>query len=148
MASKNYGGGCLNQSSSSGNSKGCENVLDGDTTVGWESGSNESINSFIQIGFHTTFIINKLRIMPKTSSGQQIQEMWLEFSDCSLETVRIHWFPSINWGQICEIILFSSPFREWWAIGPDKNNSFVKIYKSACLRRQRGQDVGGRQSGG
>lgn len=97
VASQKYGGSCLNQSSNSGNSNGCENVLDGNTIVGWESASNEAVNSFIQIGFHTTFVVDKLRIMQKTSSGQQIQEMLLEFSDCSMETVRNR-FPSINWG--------------------------------------------------
>ena len=56
--------------------------------MGWESASNEDVNSFITIGFHTTFIINKLRIVQKTDSGQQIQEILLEFSDCSMETVR------------------------------------------------------------
>lgn len=55
--------------------------------MGWESATNEGVNAFITIGFHTTFIINKLRIMQKTASGQQIQEILLDFSDCSTEKV-------------------------------------------------------------
>ncbi|KAL9957163.1 hypothetical protein ACROYT_G038767 [Oculina patagonica] len=89
IASQKYGGSCLNQSTSSGAQNGCEYVLDGTTTVGWQSASNEDVNSFITIGFHTTFIINKLRIMQKTNSGQQIQEILLEFSDCSIETITL-----------------------------------------------------------
>ena len=55
--------------------------------MGWESATNEGVNAFITIGFHSTFIINKLRIMQKTASGQQVQEILLEFSDCSTEKV-------------------------------------------------------------
>lgn len=87
VASQTYGGSCLNQSSSSGAPNDCQYVLDGKTAVGWESATNEGVNAFITIGFHTTFTINKLRVMQKTASGQQIQEILLDFSDCSKEKV-------------------------------------------------------------
>lgn len=87
VASQMYGSSCLNQSSRSGAPNDCKYVLDGTTTVGWESATNEGVNAFVTIGFHTTFIINKLRIMQKTASGQQIQEILLDFSDCSMEKV-------------------------------------------------------------
>ncbi|XP_022780269.1 uncharacterized protein LOC111321599 [Stylophora pistillata] len=89
VASQKYGGSCLNQSSSNGASNGCEKVLDESTAFGWESSTNESVNSFLEIGFHSTFTINKLRIMQKTTPGRRIHKILLEFSDHSLEDITL-----------------------------------------------------------
>ena len=96
VASQKYGGSCLNQSSSNGASNGCEKVLDESTTIGWKSSRNESVNSFFEIGFHSTFIINKLRIMQNTTSGRRIQNILLEFSDHSVENVRNYFFDELG----------------------------------------------------
>lgn len=96
VASQKYGGSCLNQSSSNGASNGCEKVLDESTAIGWKSSTNESVNSFFEIGFHSTFIINKLRIMQNTTSGRRIQNILLEFSDHSVENVRNYFFDELG----------------------------------------------------
>lgn len=96
VASQKYGGSCLNQSSSNGASNGCEKVLDESTDIGWKSSTNESVNSFFEIGFHSTFIINKLRIMQMTTSGRRIQNILLEFSDHSVENVRNYFFDELG----------------------------------------------------
>ena len=64
----------------------CRNATDGNSTTGWES-SSSGVNSYLKIGFHTSFTVNKLRIQQSVTTGQQIQEILLEFSDCSHEKV-------------------------------------------------------------
>ena len=86
----------MNQSSSNGASNGCEEVLDESTDIGWKSSTNESVNSFFEIGFHSTFIINKLRIMQMTTSGRRIQNILMEFSDHSVESVRNYFFDELG----------------------------------------------------
>ena len=63
----------------------CGNATDGNSTTAWESSG--VINSYLKIGFHTSFTVNKLRIQQSVTTGQQIQEILLEFSDCSHEKV-------------------------------------------------------------
>ena len=101
VASQKYGGSCLDQSSSNGASNGCEKVLDASTAIGWKSSTNESVNSFFEIGFHSTFIINKLRIMQNTTSGRRIQNILLEFSDHSAENVRNYFFDELGRNTWC-----------------------------------------------
>ena len=88
VASQKYGGNCLEESSSNGLSNACINTINGNVSAGWESASNGTIDSFIKIGFHTVFTINKLRIRPSLVSGRQIKDILMEFSDCSYEKVR------------------------------------------------------------
>ena len=88
VASQKYGGNCLEESSSNGLSNACINTINGNVSAGWESASNGTIDSFIKIGFHTVFTINKLRIQPSLVSGRQIKDILMEFSDCSYEKVR------------------------------------------------------------
>ena len=78
----------MNQSSSGGAAHDCKNAIDGSSTAGWQSSSNGFLHSFIQIGFHTMFTISKLRIQQNVTTGRQIQEILLEFSDCSHKEVR------------------------------------------------------------
>ena len=65
----------------------CRHATDGNSTTGWESSSRGVINFYLKIGFHTSFTVNKLRIQQSVTTGQQIQEILLEFSDCSHEKV-------------------------------------------------------------
>ena len=88
VASQKYGGTCLEESSRNGLSNVCINTINGNASTGWESASNRAVDSFIKIGFHTVFTINKLRIRPNLVSGRQIKEILMEFSDCSYEKVR------------------------------------------------------------
>ena len=88
MASQKYGGTCLEESSRNGLSNACINTINGNASSGWESASNGAVDSFIKIGFHTVFTINKLRIRPNLVLGRQIKEILMEFSDCSYEKVR------------------------------------------------------------
>ena len=88
VASQKYGGTCLEESSRNGLSNACINTINGNASSGWESASNGAVDSFIKIGFHTVFTINKLRIRPNLVSGRQIKEILMEFSDCSYEKVR------------------------------------------------------------
>ena len=78
----------MSQSSSSNSATDCKHAVDGNSSAGWESGSNGAIGGHIQIGFHTIFTVNKLRIQQSVVSGRQIQELLMEFSDCSHEKVR------------------------------------------------------------
>ena len=91
VASQKYGGSCLNQSSSWGALEICQHVIDGNISVGWNSSfkneSIDSVNSSITIGFHSIFVINKLRIRQNATTNQQIQEILLEFSDSTMEKV-------------------------------------------------------------
>ena len=89
VASQKYGGTCLEESSRNGLSNACINTINGNASSGWESASNGAVDSFIKIGFHTVFTINKLRIRPILTSGRQIKEILMEFSDCSYEKVRL-----------------------------------------------------------
>ena len=82
VASQKYGGSCMNSSNGD-----CRYATDGNSTTGWESSSSGVINSYLKIGFHTSFTVNKLRIQQSVTTGQQIQEILLEFSDCSHEKV-------------------------------------------------------------
>ena len=82
VASQKYGGSCMNSSNGD-----CRYATDGNSTTGWESSSSSVINSYLKIGFHTSFTVNKLRIQQSVTTGQQIQEILLEFSDCSHEKV-------------------------------------------------------------
>ena len=88
VASQKYGGSCLNQSSRNDTSTDCKYVVDGNSTSGWKSIWNRFNKSHIQIGFHTVFTISKLRIQQDVATGRQIQDILLEFSDCSNVKVR------------------------------------------------------------
>ena len=91
VASQKYGGSCLNQSPSWGALEICQHVIDRNISVGWNSSfkneSIDSVNSSITIGFHSIFVINKLRIRQNATTNQQIQEILLEFSDSTMEKV-------------------------------------------------------------
>ena len=78
----------MEESSRNGLSNACINTINGNASSGWESASNGAVDSFIKIGFHTVFTINKLRIRPNLVLGRQIKEILMEFSDCSYEKVR------------------------------------------------------------
>lgn len=87
VASQKYGGSCMGQSSSSSASTDCKYAVDGSSSVGWEPEPNGVVNSYLQIGFHTLFTVNMLRIQQNVTTGRQIQEILLKFSDCSHEKV-------------------------------------------------------------
>lgn len=89
VASQKYGGSCTSQSSSLSSATNCQYAVDGNFSSGWESSSSGAVNSYIQIGFHTIFTLNKLRIQQNAAKGQLIQELFIQFSDCSNEKVCI-----------------------------------------------------------